>query len=136
MTTAHDAPPGPGLVAQLSGLERLTLVGLARLGRGLPPPPSFRGRCLEPAYLTAVAAGAWSPDDETRLGQLEAQLEAYALPKVRITDRRGLRVVLRGAALVHLTGALPVEGWSERCTALAGPWESLVGPLRAQPAAA
>ena len=99
------------LLATVAGLDRLVLVALAERGRGLDAPPTFRGRCLDAAYLDAVASGGWSLDDETALARYEDRLETVALSRVRRLDRRGLRIVLRGAVLaagwVEVAGALP-----------------------------
>lgn len=110
------------LLAVLEQVDRMVLVRLAELGRGLDPPPAFRGRCLEPAYLEAVARGVWTADDETLLAQYEERLETVALARVRRLDRRSLRAVLRGALLAALTEGLDVPGWPQRRTAIAAPW--------------
>lgn len=117
------------LLVTLAGLDRLVLVELAERGRGLDAPPAFRGRCLDAAYLDAVASGRWSLDDETALARYEDRLEAVALSQVRRLDRRGLRIVLRGAVLAVMTRDLALPGWPERCALLAAGWVEVVGAL-------
>lgn len=117
------------LLHQVEMLDRLVLVALAERGRQQPTPPTFHGRCLDPAYLEAVAAGCWSPDDEALLLQAEDRLEARTLPRVRVLDRRALRSVLRGTVLAVLTQDLPVTEWEPRRQELAAAWLELVGPL-------
>lgn len=117
------------LLDHLEQMDRMLLVELAEQGRGLDLPPTFRGRCLEPAYLEAVACGAWSLDDQALLTRYENRLEAAALSRVRRLDRRALRAVLRGAVLALMTSDLPVAGWEQRCRAFSRTWESVVGPL-------
>ena len=119
------------MLAVLESADRMVLVRLAEQGRGLDAPPSFRGRCLEPAYLDAVAAGAWSPDDEALLAQYEERLEVVALSRVRRLDRRALRTVLRGALLARLTAHLEVLGWQERRGALSRTWDGVAAGLPA-----
>lgn len=118
-----------GFLAHLAQVDRMLLVELAEQGRGLTPPPTFRGRCLDPAYLEAVASGAWSGEDEDLLARCEDGLTVLALSRVRLLDRRGLRAVLQGVALALLTGHLDVPGWAQRRQQLAEPWERLVAPL-------
>lgn len=117
------------LLRTLAGLDRLVLVELAERGRGLDAPPTFRGRCLDAAYLDAVASGGWSLDDEAALARYEDRLEVLALSQVRRLDRRGLRVVLRGALLAVMTRDLALPGWSERCVVLGAGWTDVVGAL-------
>lgn len=113
----------------VAGLDRMVLVHLAEAGKRSPQPPTFRGRCLDPVYLAAVAAGAWSLDDEAALTTYEDQLDQLALSRVRMTDRKGLRAALHGALLGVVTRDLPVDGWAARCEEVARPWTSVVGPL-------
>lgn len=115
------------VVERLQGLDRLDLVELARRGADLPAAPAFRGRCLDADHLEAVASGAWSGDDQARLGELVDRLEALALPRVRRTDRRPLRNVLRGVALAVLAPELPLPGWPARRAQLLGPWAAVAG---------
>ncbi len=124
------------LLATIAGLDRLVLVALAERGRGLDAPPAFRGRCLDAAYLDAVASGGWSLDDERALARCEDRLEVLALSQVRRLDRRGLRIVLRGAVLALMTRELPLPGWPERCAVLAAGWVEVVGALPRPRAAA
>lgn len=119
------------LFAALAGLDRMRLVELADCGRGMEPPPAFRGRCLDPVYLEAVASGTWSLDDEALLARLEERLEAVAMGRVRRLDRRGLRAVLRGTLLALLTDRVSVPGWADRRRDLVRTWEAVVGPLTA-----
>lgn len=119
------------LVETIAQVDRMVLVRLAEQGRAQESAPAFHGRSLEPAYLAAVAGGHWSPDDEALLAAYEERLESAALPRVRRLDRRALRSVLRGAVLAVMTEQLDVPGWSQRRSALAGPYESTVGPLPA-----
>jgi hypothetical protein len=117
------------LLATIAGLDRLVLVELAERGRGLDAPPTFRGRCLDAAYLDAVASGGWSLDDEAALARYEDRLDTIALSKVRRLDRRGLRIVLRGAVLAVMTRGLPLPQWQERCAVLAAGWVGVAGAL-------
>lgn len=124
------------LLAEIEQLDRMVLVELAEWGRGLDAPPAFRGRCLDPAYLEAVACGVWSLDDEALLARFDERLEVAALCRVRRLDRRGLRAVLRGAVLTLMTAELSLPGWQERRQVMARTWENVVGPLPRQRAAA
>lgn len=117
------------LLSVVEGLERMLLVRLADHGRSAAAPPVFRGRCLDPAYLAAVAAGVWSLDDEALLGQTEERLDALALSRVRLLDRRALRTVLRATALAVMTRDLDLAGWQQQRRGLALAWEDVVGPL-------
>ena len=121
-----------GLLERLEGLDRMVLVELARRGRDVEAPPAFRGRCLDPDYLEAVASGAWSLEHESRLARYEERFEAVVLPQVRLRDRRALRAVLRGVGLAVLAHDLPVPGWDDRRRELSEPWEGVVGPLPRQ----
>jgi hypothetical protein len=118
------------LLAVLEQVDRMVLVRLAELGRGVEAPPAFRGRCLEPAYLEAVATGVWSPDDETLLAQYEERLEVV-LSRVRRLDRRSLRGVLRGAVLAAMTDDLDVADWASRRTAISATWREVAADLPA-----
>lgn len=120
------------LLGNLPGLDEPALLRLAEHGRQLQQPPAFRGRCLEPAYLDAVARGAWSVDDETRLSSLLQRAEAETVRRVRRRHRRGLRTALHATALALVTRQLPAGHWQERRIALARVWERAVGPLPAR----
>lgn len=122
------------LLGDLPALDEPALVRLAEHGRQLEQPPAFRGRCLEPAYLDAVARGAWSVDDESRLQLLLLRAEAGTVRRVRRRHRRGLRTALHATALSLVTRQLPVGQWQERRLALARVWERAVGPLPVGPA--
>lgn len=124
------------LLTTIAGLDRLVLVALAERGRGLDAPPTFRGRCLDAAYLDAVASGGWSLDDEAALARYEDRLEVLALSQVRRLDRRPLRIVLRGALLALMTRELRLPGWQDRCAVLAAGWVEVVGALPRPRAAA
>ena len=76
--------------------------------------PAFRGRCLDAAYLAAVAAGAWSPDDELRLAAFEERVDATVVGRVERRQRRGLRTAARAAARVLLTAELAGDTWPAR----------------------
>ncbi len=117
------------LLRTIAGLDRLVLVALADRGRGLDTPPTFRGRCLDAAYLDAVASGGWSLDDEAALARYEDRLDVLALSQVRRLDRRPLRIVLRGALLAVMTRELPLPNWPERCAVLSAGWVEVVGAL-------
>ena len=131
--TAHDdlVLAEAVLLGDLPGLDEPTLLRLAEHGRQLHQPPAFRGRCLEPAYLDAVARGAWSVDDECRLSVLLQRAESETVRRVRRRYRRGLRTALHATALSLVTRQLPAGHWQERRVALAGVWERAVGPLPA-----
>lgn len=116
------------LLGALVDLDRDALVALAERGRGLPAPPDFRGRCLDPAYVEAVATGAWSPDHESHLRRCRQETEAV-VRRVDRRHRRRLRTALSAAALSVLTSHLPQPAWQERREVLSGPWRSVVGPL-------
>jgi len=133
--TAHDdlVLAEAVLLEDLPGLDGPALLRLAEHGRLLEQPPAFRGRCLEPAYLDAVARGAWSPDDESRLSLLLQRAEAVTVRRVGRRHRRGLRTALHATALSLVTRQLPAGHWQERRLALAGVWERAVGPLPAAP---
>ena len=90
--TAHDdlVLAEAVLLGDLPGLDETALLRLAEHGRQLRQPPAFRGRCLEPAYLDAVARGTWSADDESRLFLLLQRAESETVLKVRRRYRRGL----------------------------------------------
>ena len=122
-------PDVEGLLHQLEHLDRMVLVQLSERGKGLSAPPAFRGRCLDPAYLEAVASGTWSLDDEALLGRVEERMDALALPRVRVLDRRALKTVLRATALAVMTAQLGVPAWEGRRHELAQVWETVVGPL-------
>ncbi|MDP9435292.1 MAG: hypothetical protein M3P93_08925, partial [Actinomycetota bacterium] len=64
------------LLTDLARADDETLLALAEQGRRAPRPPAFRGRCLDPAYLTAVATGAWTRADEQELAALVERAEA------------------------------------------------------------
>ncbi len=120
------APPRPAadldvsaLVDDLSHLTPDALLELAERGRSLAP-PAFRGRCLEPAFLEAVASGAWSLQDEDRLALFEQRAERALLCRVARRHRRGLRTALRAVGLSVLTRDLPVAGWAQRRDDLVG----------------
>lgn len=117
------------LLGDLPSLDEPALLRLAEQGRRLDQPPAFRGRCLEPAYLDAVARGAWSVDDESRLSFLLQRAEAATVGRVRRRHRRALRTALHATALSLVTRQLPVGQWQERRLALAAVWEGAVGPL-------
>lgn len=117
------------LLATLGALPRMELVELALQSKGTEAPPTFRGRCLDPAYLEAVAGGLWDLDDEACLASFDERIDAVVLPRVRLLDRRALRSALRGAALAVATRDLVLPGWQQRCTALARTWVEVVGPL-------
>ncbi len=119
------------LLGDLPGLDQPALLRLAEHGRQLHQPPAFHGRCLEPAYLDAVARGAWSADDESRLTLLLQRAESETVRRVPRRYRRGLRIALHATALSLVTRQLPVGHWQERRLALAGAWERAVGPLPA-----
>lgn len=122
--------PAPDAAAVLEALDVLgddALVRLAEAGRAVPDPPAFRGRCLDEAYLHAVARGEWSPDDEARLEIAVTAVEVAALGRVARRHRRGLRTALRGALVAGATARLADRGWQERCAALAAPWREVVG---------
>ena len=119
------------LLGDLPGLDETALLRLAEHGRQLRQPPAFRGRCLEPAYLDAVARGTWSADDESRLFLLLQRAESETVLKVRRRYRRGLRTAVHATALSLVTRRLPAGHWQERRVALAGVWERAVGPLPA-----
>lgn len=131
--TAHDdlVLAETVLLGELVELDEQALLRLAEHGRQLPQPPAFRGRCLEPAYLDAVARGAWSVDDESRLSLLLMRAESTTVRRVRRRHRRGLRTALHATAVSLVTRGLPAGHWQERRTALAGVWERAVGPLPA-----
>ena len=134
--TAHDdlVVAEAVLLGDLPALDEVALLRLAEHGRQLEQPPAFRGRCLEPAYLDAVARGAWSVDDESRLSFLLQRAEAATVRRVRRRYRRGLRTALHATALSLVTRQLPAGQWQERRLALAGVWERAVGPLPVGPA--
>ena len=120
------APPRPApyldvvaLVDELSQLAPDVLQELAECGRELAP-PAFRGRCLEPAFLEAVASGAWSLQDEDRLALFERHAERALLCRVARRHRRGLRTALRAVGVSVLTRDLPVAGWAQRRDDLVG----------------
>ncbi len=131
--TAHDdlALAEGVLLSDLAGLDELALLRLAEHGRALHQPPAVGARCLEPAYLDAVARGAWSFDDESRLSQLLQRAESETLRRVRRRDRRALRTALHATALSLVTRQLPADHWQDRRVALAAVWERAVGPLPA-----
>jgi hypothetical protein len=83
------------LLQQLARADQDCLRALAQYGRRRTDAPTFRGRCLEPAYLEAVASGQWTADDEVLLTHAVHRAEAQALPRVPRRDRRGLRNALR-----------------------------------------
>lgn len=105
------------------------LVTLAQHAHDLPRPPAFRGRCLEPAYLDAVAAGQWTTDDEGLLRSLLQQIEAAGLSRVQRRYRRRLRRALHAAALSLLTESLTSADWQRRRCNLARAWTNTIGPL-------
>lgn len=109
-TPADDA----ALLDHLAGLDDAALAALAEQGRRAEEPPAFRRRSLNPAYLEAVASGAWTSDDESRLAQLVARAEAVTLGRVRRRDRRGLSRALRIAALSVTRSNLPGTNWPDR----------------------
>lgn len=117
------------LLDRLAGLDETALVALSEQGRRAPEPPAFRGRCLAPDYLEAVASGAWTAHDEAQLAQLVERAEAVTLGRVRRRHRRGLRRALRMAALSVMSSNLPMTNWPDRRRSLDGPWERAVGPL-------
>ena len=117
------------LLDELRVLGERELLALAEHGRADEQPPAFTGRCLEPAYLTAVASGIWSAEDEQRLEAAFERVETAALRRVARRHRRGLRTALRSATLSVCTAGLPLAEWTERRTRLARAWESVVGPL-------
>lgn len=131
--TAHDdlVLAEAVLLGDLAGLDELALLRLAEHGRALHQPPALGSRCLEPAYLDAVARGAWSVDDESRLAQLLARAESTTVRRVRRRHRRGLRTAVHATALSLVTRQLPADHWQDRRVALAGVWEQAVGPLPA-----
>lgn len=116
------------LIGTLADLDHDALVALAEGGRGLPAPPRFGGRCLDPVYVDAVATGAWSPDHASHLLRCRRESEAV-VRRVGRRHRRPLRAALSAAALSVLTSHLPHPGWQERREVLAAPWRSVVGPL-------
>lgn len=103
-----------GLLALLAATDLAALLELARQGRQGAEPPTFRGRCLDPVYLEAVASGQWTPDDEGLLADLLMRAERLVLPRVPWRARRGLRAAVRGLALSVLTEHLDVPGRSQR----------------------
>lgn len=105
------------------------LVALAQQAHHVPRPPAFRGRCLEPAYLDAVAAGQWTTDDEGLLRSVLQQVEEAGLPRVRRRHRRRLRRALHAAALSLLTESLTSTDWQRRRAKLAHAWTNTIGPL-------
>ncbi len=121
--------PSTAVVQRLfEPLDRAALVALAEQARGPEPPPSFSGRCLDPAYLRAVAAGAWSPADADRLAACRRSNEEI-VRRVGRRHRRRLRAALQATTLAVLTGHLPQAEWQQRRAGLAGPWQPVVGPL-------
>lgn len=116
------------LLGTLADLDTEALVALAERGRGLPAPPHFHGRCLDPAYVEAVATGAWSPEHESHLRRYRQETEAV-VRRVGRRHRRRLRAALSAAALSVLTSDLPQAAWQQRREVLSGPWRSVVGPL-------
>jgi len=127
MSTSADR--GERLLRALADLPEVTLVALARRGQVQAEPPSWRGRCLEPDYLAAVAAGAWTLDDEVLLARVVVRAEVSTLPRVARRHRPGLRTALRAASVSLLTVQVPSAGWQARRDRLAQAWESTVGPL-------
>lgn len=117
------------LLAQLAEADGTRLVTLARHGRRRTDAPAFRGRCLAPEYLEAVANGEWTPDDEVLLGQLVERAEAAALPKVSWRHRRGLRNALRATTVSLLTEQVASPTWQRRRGDLATAWTTAMGPL-------
>ena len=117
------------LLSRVEHADRMTLVALADAGKGLAPAPAFRGRCLDPAYLEAVASGTWSLDHEALLARAEERLDGMTLSRVRVLDRRSLKAVLHATLLAVLTAHLGMPSWETRRRALAGVWEDVVGPL-------
>ncbi len=130
MTTSADR--AGLLLEQLAGADGTRLVTLARYGRRRTDAPAFRGRCLAPEYLEAVANGEWTPDDEVLLGRLVEQAEATALPRVSWRHRRGLRHALRATTVSLLTEQVASPTWQRRRGDLAVAWTSSIGPLPAQ----
>lgn len=117
------------LLSELRVLGERELLALAEHGRAAEEPPAFTGRCLEPAYLTAIASGIWSAEDEQRLDAAFERVETAALRRVARRHRRGLRTALRSTTLSVCTAGLPLADWTERRVQLARAWESVVGPL-------
>jgi hypothetical protein len=117
------------LLTDLARADDETLLALAEQGRRAPRPPAFRGRCLDPAYLTAVATGAWTRADEQELAALVERAEATSLPRVGWRHRRALRTALRCASLSLLTERLACPAWQRRRSELARAWTRAVGPL-------
>ena len=116
------------LFVTLADLDPEVLVELAERSRRLPAPPLFVGRCLDPAYVEAVASGTWSRDDESQLVRCLQQAEAV-VRRVGLRHRRPLRTALSAVVLSVLTSHLSQPGWQARREQLTEPWHAVVGPL-------
>jgi hypothetical protein len=117
------------LLQELSEADQRTLVALAQEGRGVPAAPAFRGRCLEPAYLEAVASGDWTADDEALLTRVLEHADATTVPRVGRRHRRNLRVAVEATAVSLLTEKVASPNWQRRRTDLARAWVRTLGPL-------
>lgn len=119
------------LLEKVSVLDDASLLRLAQAG-DRSPAPAFRGRCLEPAYLEAVASGAWTPDDERLLEVAVERAAASTRRRLPRRHRRGLRQALQAIALSTLTAELPSRSWQRRRADLVQTWASVLQPIPAQ----
>lgn len=113
----------------LASAEDWLLVVLAQHGRDVPRPPAFHGRCLEPAFLEAVATGQWTQDDAGLLCRVLRRVEASELPRVAWRHRRGLKRALGAAAVSMLTESVASSAWQRRRPDLACAWTRTLGPM-------
>lgn len=119
------------LLQLLAATEGDRLVALAEQARRRPEVPAFRGRCLEPAYLQAVARGEWTVDDELVLEHALARAAAEVLPRVGWRHRRALRRALAAAAVAVLTEQVTDPTWQRTRRRLASGWTRTLADRRA-----
>lgn len=101
------------LLHRLRHLDPQTLAWLAA-DPTLGPVPSFRGRCLDAAYLDAVADGTWGPDDEAALAACIAWTDSLLLPKTAWRHRRAVRRLIASIAVAASTAAVRDDAWQRR----------------------
>ena len=112
------------LLTLASALPAPALRELATIGRRLGKVPSFDGRCLDPAYLDAVATGHWSEQQAFYLTMAREAVDRLVLDVPR-WHRHAVKQALSAVALGILLTPVPVPSCQSLRERLLQTWDAV-----------
>ena len=133
MDANRAGAPRPRSVDELltlaSGLPAPALRELATTGRRMGKVPSFDGRCLDPAYLDAVATGHWSEQQAFYLTMAREAVDRLVLDVPR-WHRHAVKQALGAVALGILLTPVPVPSCQSLRERLLQTWDVVAQPTK------